>query len=1132
LLGFRIDSSENLLSIPNTLIGTLEELYKNAVETPWINSPGFLVVPGNLGEEGKPQLFTSFLSPILVNGNSWGGSDLFLEFSKKIGFFLDSRADPWTNDELKHAFEHDHVIEELRRSFLPDSKISQTYFLNRELIGLYCWMDILRKAIDKLPGISENIFSVKDLCHKPLTYLALNLRILMNSRLVCAFKIFEEASEKGILPFSVARLFQEMFFCSVLTRARLHLEKGTQEEEVNLEKIPSEKRWELVTITKVLLKPLLEKLQSTLFTEQNFRKKSAHIWLRDIFSSVWGHYCSQRDKWRKEFPGHRLISCFEEFPNPSGFRPVIPEWRQRKKEMLGLFFLDPEDEKFRNELLDLRITRLEQEELIVTRLHPSAVKQLQKKGFLSENGELDLSQAQVNQEKGRHLVMHVTLSENSENFTIYIKIFPEMPVLELAVTEFAVHLVGPMLPWICLVKLFVGKKTFPAIISEGIPGNLISGNHPPYLDPHFFSLRVLLAALINQEDAKPSNIICARSPKNPKNFNLVSIDNDRSFYPALHVDEKKRSVAPLVKDITFCFDEMNSAISPLAREIFLTLEPYLFLANWLNSMNFEMLGIDTMLFSKEEIEAYFPESGIHQQFSRFGRFFSQIAVPEESLISLMFPSNLIKNLYTKMMKLRNFLLKNPKSTHMGLLTVAEPHLSKYYLQMLKIPGNAHTRFLSGFGHFYGLQNDFHADCVTVSTTFRTLESLSSGEEISLEKIKMTKKLIGTCFSELEETHKFEIMWRSVLAGFCSNPETFQISFNLFQQLPGLFQEKVINNLDFSQLYNLSFQSLLLKNLEKLSHLRHLRLCKSKVVSDQHLKNIFTHARELQAVSIIGCELVTPRMLEYLGPCPNLDKVFLSDLDWKDLVFVPPAQISSMKAWAFPSLVIELDNTKHYWITLKILRLKDLVNIKTLNLPLLNLEYLHIFNCASLSNVWLKNPTKLKSLIIYGCKNLQPHQNWEFLKLCPNLKSIKLDLPTILQQMLQDCSSLDSFLSSLPVMLSEHLFFFNKRENTQTVVENLIVFCGGRLHLYEWFLSQPVGSQTGLYYFRLLLSYDLQQNPASTHPHILQQFKNVTKRVNSQEIFSSINSNTLFSLDESIVNLSLSSKSLIIVAHIC
>jgi hypothetical protein len=217
--------------------------------------------------------------------------------------------------------------------------------------------------------------------------------------------------------------------------------------------------------------------------------------------------------------------------------------------------------------------------------------------------------------------------EKSDIYSLYVKIFPVLPLREIATSEFATHLIGPCLPWVSLVKLSVGGKSYPALISEGIPGSLLRENHSPSLDPYCFTRLGM-----------PSTEV-------PGSVQLVSIDNDRSFFPAFDVDG-----SPLVKDITFCFDEMRLPIHPLAREIFLAINPYNFLANWLQILKLE----ETDLFSKAEKMQFLPRK-------------RKEPIPQDSLLTLNFPSGHVELLYTKMMKLQKILTLNPYATFSLLL---------------------------------------------------------------------------------------------------------------------------------------------------------------------------------------------------------------------------------------------------------------------------------------------------------------------------------------------------------------------------------------------------------------------------------------------------------------------------------
>jgi hypothetical protein len=107
---------EHLILVPNTLIGTVDEIYERNLEIPWTTSHGFLVLFEDM--EGKAEIFTSFLSTVLVNTNLWGGAGLYSEFKTKLRNFLDSKSDKWTREALKTAFDAQQMIVDDSRSSL------------------------------------------------------------------------------------------------------------------------------------------------------------------------------------------------------------------------------------------------------------------------------------------------------------------------------------------------------------------------------------------------------------------------------------------------------------------------------------------------------------------------------------------------------------------------------------------------------------------------------------------------------------------------------------------------------------------------------------------------------------------------------------------------------------------------------------------------------------------------------------------------------------------------------------------------------------------------------------------------------------------------------------------------------
>jgi hypothetical protein len=197
---------------------------------------------------------------------------------------------------------------------------------------------------------------------------------------------------------------------------------------------------------------------------------------------------------------------------------------------------------------------------------------------VDKNGNFDFSETQISKERGRHLVMSVeiTVEENREPVLVFLKIFPDMPMMDIAATELATLLVGPQLPWVELVRIHDASKTFPAIFCEGIKGEIITykdfdpsqiARPAKKLDLEGYSNRVIVGLMLNQEDGKNSNFILKQRNKilepnrrravtNESCYELVSVDNDRSFYSSMTVNDVG-DIVPQVKDISFLFNEIR-----------------------------------------------------------------------------------------------------------------------------------------------------------------------------------------------------------------------------------------------------------------------------------------------------------------------------------------------------------------------------------------------------------------------------------------------------------------------------------------------------------------------------------------------------------------------------------------------
>jgi hypothetical protein len=110
--------------------------------------------------------------------------------------------------------------------------------------------------------------------------------------------------------------------------------------------------------------------------------------------------------------------------------------------------------------------------------------------------------------------MKIPLNDEPNSALVFLKLYPDLPMLDIAATEFATLLVGPQLPWIELVKIHDAENIYPAIFCQGIHGEMITGHDFDefhLLDPEGYSKRVLVGLFLNQEDGKDSNFILKKN---------------------------------------------------------------------------------------------------------------------------------------------------------------------------------------------------------------------------------------------------------------------------------------------------------------------------------------------------------------------------------------------------------------------------------------------------------------------------------------------------------------------------------------------------------------------------------------------------------------------------------------------
>src|SRR5262249_42391767 len=156
---------------------------------------------------------------------------------------------------------------------------------------------------------------------------------------------------------------------------------------------------------------------------------------------------------------------------------------------------------------------------------------------------------------------------------------------------------------------------------------------------------------------------------------------------------------------------------------------------------------------------------------KIASFFGQKSkneIPQKSVLHLSLPNQIMTTLFVKLMRMQQYLRANPKATHLELMKIAEPHLTKFYESLLKLKKNAVEIFDIGFKMYYGDPTPSN-ELQTMQTAQQTIQTLH-GKSISLAELE-SSSTIDKCLSDLELINKqqMQVQW---------SVSEFQTSFNI------------------------------------------------------------------------------------------------------------------------------------------------------------------------------------------------------------------------------------------------------------------------------------------------------------------------------------------------------------------
>lgn len=250
-------------------------------------------------------------------------------------------------------------------------------------------------------------------------------------------------------------------------------------------------------------------------------------------------------------------------------------------------------------------------------------------------------------------------------YRIYVKFYPQLPGTELAVIRLAENLLGYCAPYSELAT--IGE--IPVLLTQGIPGLTLYEtlkNHPErltLLDPDSVSKALILTMLTNPADGNLGNYIISPfvNKAGEIRYRLICIDNDQAFMPGLAKSIKTgfftSSLSLQVKTALYCLDIMKNQVNTEVAAKIRNLDLIETLINWLSSLK---------IYHQSVINHF--DIGLIKKYQQ----------AKVTVLGVAFAPGMIRQLFTKLMRLQTALNKKEVLTHLELLEILEPFVARRY----------------------------------------------------------------------------------------------------------------------------------------------------------------------------------------------------------------------------------------------------------------------------------------------------------------------------------------------------------------------------------------------------------------------------------------------------------------------
>ncbi|MBW8308301.1 MAG: hypothetical protein K0M45_01445 [Candidatus Paracaedibacteraceae bacterium] len=256
---------------------------------------------------------------------------------------------------------------------------------------------------------------------------------------------------------------------------------------------------------------------------------------------------------------------------------------------------------------------------------------------------------------------------------IYVKFFPQLPGTELAVVRLAQQLLDYWIPECQLASI----NGMPVLLTQGVPGDTLFDvvhKHPKRLkklDPESVSKALVLTMLINPGDGNLANYIVSpfTNKEGKKSYRLILIDNDQSFMPALAREIKlgwgRVKWSLQVKSVLYCLNQMTE-----------------------DKVHQEVIDKIKGQDLTDVLEYWLRNLIIHHHAAIYPFDSDQVKIFErhrQTLVGIAFAPGMIRELFTKLMRLQKNLNEENIPFHVTLLEILEPEVLRRYKEVMEVP---------------------------------------------------------------------------------------------------------------------------------------------------------------------------------------------------------------------------------------------------------------------------------------------------------------------------------------------------------------------------------------------------------------------------------------------------------------